>query len=94
MDAASGSFTCAVDSADDEWTYFTLEGNYTVHVDLAELHGRVTLDNGESYDRPVGVDLEGGRTYQMFGTGQARATGVSECRLEITDWVYATEEGG
>jgi len=92
MDAAFGSFTCQIDSADDEWTYYSYEGNYTVHVDLAELLGRLTLDNGESVDFPLGVDVKEG-THQRFGSGQTRTTGASECTLEITGWVYATEGG-
>ena len=94
MDAAYGSFNCQIDSADDESTYFTYQGNYTVLVDLAELHGRITFDDGEPYDRPsIGALLEEGRTYQLFGTGQAATTGVSECIMEIAGWVYATEGG-
>ncbi len=93
MDAAFGSFTCQIDSADDDWTYYSYEGNYTVHVDLAELHGRITLDNGEStVDYVFGVDVKEG-TYQRGGSGAARTTGVSECTVEITGWVYATEGG-
>lgn len=92
MDAAFGSFTCQIDSADDEWTYLSFEGNYTVEVDLAELHGRVTLDNGASVDRPLGVDLKEG-TYQLASSGTIGTTGASECRVEITGWVYATEGG-
>ena len=93
MDAASGSFTCEIDSADDERTYLTYEGEYRAYVDLAELHGRMTLDTGESWDFPIAVDLEEGRTYRKYGSGQARATGVSACKLEITGWVYAAEGG-
>ena len=93
LDAASGSFACQVDSADDEWTYLTYEGEYTAYVDLAELHGRMTLDTGDSWDFPIAVDLEEGRTYRKFGSGAARATGVSECKLEIISWVYAAEGG-
>ena len=91
MDAAFGSFTCQIDSADDEWTYYSYEGNFTVHVDLAELHGRFTLDNGEPVDYPLGVDVKEG-TYQLFGSGQTRTTGASECTLEITGWAYAMED--
>ena len=92
LDAAAGSFTCQIDSADDEWTYYSYEGQYTVEVDLAELHGRMTLDNGESVDYVLAVDIEKG-TYQRVGNGQTRATGVSECQLEITGWVYAAQGG-
>ncbi len=92
MDAAVGSFTCQIDSVVDEWTYHSDEGNYTAHVDLAELHGRLTLDNGESFDYyPLDVDVKEG-TYQRFGSGQTRTTGASECTLEITGWAYAMED--
>lgn len=92
MDAASGSFTCEIDSDDDEWTYYSYEGTYTVEVDLAELHGRMTMDNGDSLDYVISVDVKKG-TYQRFGSGQTRATGVSECKLEIIGWVYAADGG-
>ena len=88
MDAVTGSFSCSI-QPDDDFYEVNWEGSFTVHVDLAELHTRLTIGDW-SQVRLLAEDLHVG-THHVWTNGGVNADLVNsdECSVEIADYVYA-----